>query len=197
MKGDEMGILWNTDVDARCCPGEILELGPDGKETGRSVLIQTDWDYPSVASSFGWSLTSVQAARRDAQFERFSITLPREAIDDCHHQGDCGPDVEAWATDIDRPDDCTPEALAAELREYGAWDDAELADDSANWERIIWIAAGNLKEEPCEHDGTEGTVDCECGVTVAEFLSAAYDWLVNNDGLTAEDPGYFLEQPDD
>ena len=25
------------------------------QEDGKTVLIQTDWDYPGVASSFGWS----------------------------------------------------------------------------------------------------------------------------------------------
>jgi len=82
-----------------------------------------------------------------SMFERFEITMPREAVDDCSHQGDCGPDVEAWAPKIDRPDDCTPEALRDELAEYGAWDDDQLANDSDNWERIVWIAAGNIKDE--------------------------------------------------
>ena len=46
-------ITWNTEVNAPCCPGEIL--GPNGQ----SVLIQTDWDYPGVASSFGWNIADV------------------------------------------------------------------------------------------------------------------------------------------
>lgn len=49
-----MRITWNTDVNAPCCPGEILA------EDGRSVLVQTDWDYPGVASTFGWSMRDVQ-----------------------------------------------------------------------------------------------------------------------------------------
>ena len=47
-------ITWSTDVDAPCCPGEIVA------EDGRSILVQTDWDYPSVAQSFGWGLRNVQ-----------------------------------------------------------------------------------------------------------------------------------------
>jgi hypothetical protein len=50
-----MAIYWNTDVNAPCCPGEIVD-----DETGKSILIQTDWDYPCVANTFGWSTTSVQ-----------------------------------------------------------------------------------------------------------------------------------------
>lgn len=180
-------IIWNTDISAPCCPGQIVDA-----TTGRTILIQAGWDYPGTASTFGWSLSEVQAKQRTASFERFSLTLPREAIEDCSHPGPCDNDVELWADYIDRPDECTPEALRDELREYGAWDAEELADDAANWRRIIWLAAGNLKEEKCEHNDTDGTVDCkECGCTASYFINAAYDWLIENDGAEADDPGYF------
>ena len=84
---------------------------------------------------------------KTAYFDRFSLDLPTEAVANCHHQGACDADVEAWAPKIARPPECTAEALAAELREYGAWDDEERADDAANWHRIIWIAAGNIQDE--------------------------------------------------
>ena len=101
-------ITWSTDVNAPCCPGEIVA------EDGRSILVQTDWDYPSVAQSFGWSLRNVQR---------------------CPY---CGG---------------------------------------------------------CDHSSTDGTVDCpECGVTAGAFIAAAGEWLRDNDGTTAEDPGYFEEE---
>ncbi len=81
-------ITWNTDVNAPCCPGEILA------EDGRSILVQTDWDYPSAAGLFGWSLRNVQRSP-------------------------------------------------------------------------------------------------ECGVTAGEFIAAAGEWLRDNGGVTADDPGYF------
>lgn len=37
--------------------------------------------------------------------------------------------------------------IRAELKEYGAWDETELADDEANRLRIVWIAAGNISED--------------------------------------------------
>ena len=96
-------IIWNTEVNAPCCPGEIVN------DNGDSILIQTDWDYPGTANTFGWSLREVQ----------------REGGD-------------------------------------------------------------------CDHSGTDGTVDChECGVSASDFISAASDWLYDNDGVVAEDPGYF------
>lgn len=39
----------------------------------------------------------------------------------------------------------------------------------------------------CEHGGTDGTVYCrECGATAGAFMSAAYDFLSENDGKRVE-----------
>jgi hypothetical protein len=106
-------IRWNTDVNAPC-PGEIVLLFKNGRPTKETILVQTDWDYPGVARTFGWDMTSVQ-----------------------------------------------PETPPLGCRS-------------------------------CDHSGTDGTVMCpECGLTATDFISAAYDWLIENDGVTAEDPGYF------
>jgi hypothetical protein len=51
-------IRWNTQVDAPGCPGEIVN------DDGRTVLVQTDWDYPGVARTFGWSPREVQREDR-------------------------------------------------------------------------------------------------------------------------------------
>lgn len=130
-------ITWNTDVNAPCCPGEIVA------DDGRSVLIQTDWDYPGVASSFGWSFQQVQKCPTCGKVQT-----------DVLYRGGC----ECW--------DC---------------EDCEENHDG-HTDGI----------NTCQHDGTDGTVDCpDCGVTASEFISAAREWLDNNDGATADDPGYF------
>jgi hypothetical protein len=86
----------------------IRDLDGDG-----SVLVQTDYDYPGTASTFGWSTTFVQPV-------------------------DVGlPDIE------------------------------------------------------CNHDGTDGTVDCACGVTAGDFIRSAGEYLRDNIGSVAPDPGYF------
>ena len=118
-------ITWNTDVNAPCCPGEIVNAD------GRTILIQTDWDFPSVASAFGWSPQNVQKCP------------------------ECGRVV-------------TVDAAAGEP--------AECPDCNG-------FAC-------CDH-GTDGTVDCGCGLTAGDFISAARDYLDNADGATADDPGYF------
>jgi hypothetical protein len=83
----------------------------------------------------------------ETYFERFTLDLPADAIADCSGPGAADDAVAYWAPRIERPEDCTPEALSAELREYGAWDDDERADDEANWRRIVWLACCQAKEE--------------------------------------------------
>ena len=82
-----------------------------------------------------------------ASFNRFELRLPGACVADCSHSGPCDADVAHWAPLVTRPADCTPDALRSELREYGAWDADELADDAANWARILWLAAGNVSDE--------------------------------------------------
>ena len=82
-----------------------------------------------------------------ASFNCFALRLPGDCVADCSHSGPCDADVVHWAPLVTRPADCTPDALRAELKEYGAWDADELADDAANWRRILWIAAGNISED--------------------------------------------------
>ena len=86
-------------------------------EDGREVLVQSDWDYPSLASNFGWKMRTVQKGRRK-----------------------------------------------------------------------------------CDHDSTDGTIDCTCGVTASQFITEAAEWLSASIGAEAEDSGYFEwdeENPDE
>lgn len=98
---------------------ELRRVRPIGYEIqnddGRSVLVQMDWDYPSMARTFGWDMRSVQVLNRGY---------------------------------------------------YGL--------------------------RPCDHDGTDGTIQCpSCGLTPQTFISAAAEYLDEHDGGIAHDPGYF------
>lgn len=85
-----------------------------------------------------------------ATFERFTITMTKAQALSASHSGKCDDDVNALlqvpaiARQFKRID---PAAIRAELREYGAWDETELSDDNANRQRVLWIAAGNIREE--------------------------------------------------
>lgn len=103
------------DANPSDAPGCLKIIADDG----RDLLVQTDWDWPGVASTFGWSMVHVQA-----------------------------PGREFGSEDDDRP--------------------------------------------PCQHRATDGTVARrECGIQPDQFIASARQWLDDNDGAEAEDPGYF------
>lgn len=89
-----------------------------------------------------------------AQFNRFEFRMTGQAVIDCSHSGACDSDVAHWAPRVAeqvqkdnfrrKP---TPAKIRAELAEYGGWSDEELQDDARNWERIIWCAAHNIRED--------------------------------------------------
>lgn len=88
-----------------------------------------------------------------ASFNRFELRLPGACVADCSHPGPCDADVAHWTPKIRAqvesdafPNAPTDDKIRAELDEYGAWDAEELADDDANWLRLVWIAAGNVAE---------------------------------------------------
>ena len=80
-----------------------------------------------------------------AQFNRFEVELPDEAVRDCYHQGACDTDVDFWEPKIKIKASAT--LIKAELREYGAWDKSELKDRTQNKKRIIWLAAAQVQED--------------------------------------------------
>lgn len=126
-----MTITWNTDVNAPGCPGEILA------EDGRSVLVQTDWDYPGVASTFGWTTKSVQQAgpRPDFDYsaecgvlkceECGAVLYPMEVENgecpDCG--GECKPFVPCDHSSTDGTVDCKECGCTAGafIRSAGEW----------------------------------------------------------------------------
>lgn len=134
MRVDERGEPVNITLDANpsdapCC----LKIIADD---GRDMLVQTDWDYPATARTFGWDMSTVQNA---------------------------------------------PKGYSDWQEGYGEW--------TAEEETAFNAFGAN---PACEHSHTDGTVDCkECGLTAHEFIAAARQWLDDNDGAEAEDPGYF------
>ncbi len=90
-----------------------------------------------------------------ASFNRFEMRLPGQCVLDCSHSGPCDEVVAYWVPQVEAmieadgfPNRPTPDAIRKELAEQGSWDAKELADDAANMARLVWIAAGNISEEP-------------------------------------------------
>ena len=85
-----------------------------------------------------------------AYFNRFTIEMEVEQAKSVSHAGDCENDAGALvglpeiAAQLDA---IPPQDIAAELKEYGAWDDGELRDEYANRLRIVWIAGCDIEEQ--------------------------------------------------
>lgn len=81
---------------------------------------------------------------------RIELSMTLEQAEGASHQGQCDddvkclslfPEIAAQLVTIDQA------MLAAELKEYGAWDDEALADHDQNLQRLVWLAAGDIVEE--------------------------------------------------
>lgn len=127
--------LDSSPCDAPCCM-RVEQVDGDG-----SILIQQDWDFPSLANTFGWDMQELQKLRKKG---------------DCKH-----PKFDTDDYDF---------VMSGELK---------------------CCSCGAKHPSPCDHSSTDGTVDCSCGVTASQFIAAAGEWLRNNDGAEADDPGYF------
>lgn len=130
----------------RAIKGQRIQLEPH--LGGKAFWTKPDW-YRVV-------LSENPDDSRTAYFDRFTLELPAEAVADMSGQGRADEAVEHWAGRIQRPSEVTPAKLKAELKEFGAWDAAELADDSENWRRILWIAAGNIRDEASQDNPSRG-----------------------------------------
>ncbi len=80
---------------------------------------------------------------------RIELKMTRAQAEACSHPGQCDDDV-MWlseqpviARQLRKLD---PALVAAELREYGAWDMEELQDHAQNIQRLLWIASGDIAE---------------------------------------------------
>lgn len=80
-------------------------------------------------------------------FNRFELNITKEQAKIGSHQGKCDDDIAYLLTlpQIARQfKKISPADIAAELKEYGAWDETELSDHEANKARILWIACGDI-----------------------------------------------------
>lgn len=78
---------------------------------------------------------------------RIELQMTLEQARGASHQGQCDADVLALSkvpAIAEQLAALNPTVLAAELKEYGAWDTEELADHEQNIQRILWLAAGDI-----------------------------------------------------
>lgn len=85
-----------------------------------------------------------------AFFNRFTLEMTKKQALSCSHPGPCDNDVEVLlkAKKIRQQlDKISDYDLRSELKEWGAWSDEELTNRQKNEQRIVWIAACNIKDD--------------------------------------------------
>lgn len=85
-----------------------------------------------------------------ARFNQFILKLTKAQAASASHQGACDADVRALSEvpAVRRQlRKLAPSMVMAELKGYGAWDEAELQNHEQNLQRVVWLAAGNITEE--------------------------------------------------
>jgi hypothetical protein len=81
---------------------------------------------------------------------RIELKMTLKQAQSCSHPGRCDDDVVALrqVPAIKRQlEKLDPKLVADCLREYGAWDEEQLADHEYNLDRLLWIAACDIAEE--------------------------------------------------
>ena len=81
---------------------------------------------------------------------RIELQMSLSEAQSASHQGKCDDDVMALSKEphiAAQLAEINPVILVDVLREYGAWDDEELADHEQNLQRLLWSLAGDIVEE--------------------------------------------------
>lgn len=74
------------------------------------------------------------------------VRVKQHQADACDHQGACDDDVAAYVDRVEWIGDS--DTIRAALKQYGAWEDDELDDDEKNKHLALWLAAGDIREQP-------------------------------------------------
>lgn len=120
---------------------------------GKHIREGEEWYIPTFAESMENAEGNHREERRmeekhTVHFNRFALDLPYAAVMECSAQGRVDDSVKYWhnelSGDLAKIDTV---ALRNELREFGAWSKEELEDREANEQRILWVAACQIRDE--------------------------------------------------
>lgn len=77
------------------------------------------------------------------------LTLTREQVESIPQQGDVESECRALVEEVEvaeQLDRIPPEKIRADLKGYGAWTDADLQDEGMCRVRLVWVAAGHIRD---------------------------------------------------
>jgi hypothetical protein len=84
---------------------------------------------------------------------KIELNIPQNLASIGYHFGACDSDIaELMKIESIKAQlfEIPPQVLSEELKEFGAWDDSELANHGDNLARILWIACGDIQEGEIE-----------------------------------------------
>jgi len=86
---------------------------------------------------------------------RLELNLSADQAARGYHSGRCDADI----VELKQVPEISAQLLALDtglvrecLREYGAWNSAELSSHGDNLERLLWIACGDIVDQGAEND---------------------------------------------
>lgn len=128
-----------------------------------------------------------QPAKFDGCFDGLRglyLTMTLDEAEGASHSGRCDEDVEALAAEpaiAAQLDAIGPEKLRLAMKECGAWNAEELADDQANRLRATWQAACDIRENRAEllSEYADSAVDYLNGLESRSFMS----WVFEDNSL--------------
>lgn len=104
--------------------------------------MMTDNEGVNAMKTFTWF---------DGTYGDCNVTLTLDQAESASHAGQCDHDV----CELSRVPSIaaalaaiSPESAVRCLSGYGAWDAGELSDHDQNLQRILWLAAGDIIEQP-------------------------------------------------
>jgi hypothetical protein len=133
------------------------------------------------------------------------LEMSLEDAQSASHQGKCDEDVEALASESHiaaQLDKLTPDEVRESIKECGAWTAEELADDTQNRLRAVWLAAGDVKENASEQlsELADDAVNFLNDLETRSFLSWSFEdnslFLLPDVDGAKEDVG-FVSHADD
>ena len=83
------------------------------------------------------------------QSEYLTLNIKEKDALKCAHRGDCNEDVKQLLKRLyirRQFKALSDEQIKSDLKEYGAWSDAELAIARENKARLLWVACGYIDE---------------------------------------------------
>ncbi len=106
-----------------------------------------------MAQAIEWANQGDSCLWYSSSCGRIELAITLDDASSCSHAGQCDDDVRELSRVsyiAEQLAAVNVETLREVLREYGAWDDGELADHEQNLQRLLWSACNDITDEAAQ-----------------------------------------------